>query len=105
MTAPARSVATMTDPVTLASVRDWLRRAPTGTVVPAAAVLELLDAIGPLKPETPALEYRMNWRERIWLVPDETRLGVEECAEVFGEDKTWVWQRTSTATGKRRLPF
>ena len=95
------------EPTTLAGVRDWLRRAPAGTMVPAAAVLELLDAVGPAKLETPALEYRMTWRERIWLVPDDTRLGVHECAEVFGEKRNWVWARTRTDAGKsalRQLP-
>lgn len=46
------------------------------------------------------------WRERIWTVPEETRLTVEEVAEVFAVSTSWVYKKVSPKTTPEcdRLP-
>ncbi|HET9982770.1 MAG TPA: hypothetical protein VFQ38_04270 [Longimicrobiales bacterium] len=91
-------------PRTLAELRDWLAAAPVGTMLPAGAVLELLDDIAAapsvLTRETaaPAPE---SWRVKLWTVPAETRLGVAEVAEAAGKPKSWVYRHTGPAAEKR----
>lgn len=45
-----------------------------------------------------------TWRERLWLVPSETRLGVREAAEAIGRPVSWVYRRTSPKSAKAPLP-
>lgn len=35
-----------------------------------------------------------TWREKLWRVPAETRLGAKEVAEAVGQDVSWVHSRT-----------
>jgi len=37
-----------------------------------------------------------TWRERLWVVPSETRLGVGEVAEALGRPKSYVYERTGS---------
>ena len=95
-------------PESLAEILAWLAAAPEGTSLSAAAVhnlLELMAAGIPLSvpsPSTPAVE---TWRERLWTVPADTRLGVREVAEAIGRPKSWVYRRTSEKSPKAPLPF
>lgn len=82
--------------MTLADLQRWAADAPPGTMVPAAALVELLGEL-----EEPAeatadvcTEPVSSWRERLWSVPAETRLGVAEAAEAFGRPRSWVYART-----------
>lgn len=34
-----------------------------------------------------------SWRERIWLAPPETRLGVDELAEALGRSRKFIYRR------------
>ena len=43
------------------------------------------------QPET-ALTW--TWREKLWIVPAETRLGTAELAEALGKPKSWIYART-----------
>jgi len=53
---------------------------------------------------TPAtLEF--TWRERLWLAPAETRMGVKELAEALGRSKSWVYKRTQGGAGEEILPY
>lgn len=85
----------------LRDLRAWLRLAPPATLVPAADVLAALDQDEPAAPvpaepaDAPALP--ASWRERLWRVPAETRLGVVEVAEALGRPKSWVYRRTGPA--------
>ena len=36
----------------------------------------------------------MSWREKLWLVPPETRIGTGELAEALGCPRSWVYART-----------
>jgi hypothetical protein len=82
--------------VTVAELRRWVAEAPAGTTIPAAALLELLEGLEvappasaetlPTSPDT--------WRERLWSVPAETRLGVAEVAEALARPRSYVYART-----------
>lgn len=78
----------------------WCERAPGNLQVSAAWVAEQLRAA--LEQEEgcamPAVEVQpapveTSWRERIWTVPDETRLTVDECAEALGKSRAWLYAR------------
>lgn len=91
--------------MSLASLRDWLAKAPPGTMVPAAAVLEQLDASEPPAPlRTPDPARASAWRERFWTCPPETRIGVVELAEAIGRTKSWVYRHTSAKGGYSIIP-
>lgn len=94
--------------VTLSALRAWLAQAPRGTLVDAGALLTLVEAeptavatVAGSDDRTPA-----TWRERLWIVPAETRLGVTEVAEAIGRPRSWVYRHTSekAAADGGRLP-
>jgi hypothetical protein len=79
----------------MAELVTSLGRMPAGTLVPArelAAALETLVDASPEPPPTTVAE--SSWRERIWTVPAETRLGVLEVAEALGRPRSYVYERT-----------
>lgn len=92
----------------LGALLAWCERAPDGTRVDAqalGAILALLDgergpgaSTEPLPAPDP-----WTWRERLWTVPAETRMGVAEVAEALGRPRSWVYARTS-AKAESRLP-
>ena len=45
-----------------------------------------------------------SWREKLWIVPPETRLNVREVAQALGRSTSWVYKRTSRASPRQRLP-
>lgn len=83
----------MTTFASIADLHRWAEQAPPGTTVPASVLVELLDGLEdpePIDVET-APE---RWRERLWRVPADTRLGVVEVAEALGRPKSYVYART-----------
>lgn len=91
-------------------MRDWLRGAPPGTTILAAALLDLLEEDGAdAAPVTPAagLELRpedLTWRERLWIVPAETRLGTREVLEAMGRSRSWLYGQLGEEREGTRLP-
>lgn len=87
---------------------SWLQAAPEGTSVPASTLAEFLSRLpshAPLDELTAKDAAPITWRERIWTVPAETRLGVLEMAEAIGRPRSWVYRHTSEkASGSGRLP-
>jgi predicted DNA-binding transcriptional regulator AlpA len=77
--------------------------------VPVASLAEMLggleDETGTrmLAPEGPSETVALSWRERLWTVPAETRLGVHELTQALGRPKSWIYRRTS-AKADGRLP-
>ena len=65
----------------LLSLLEWLRGAPPGTTILAAAMAEALANVGSATASAPREPVPLSWREKLWLVPAETRLGVREVAE------------------------
>jgi predicted DNA-binding transcriptional regulator AlpA len=92
-----------------AEVRVWLAQFPAGTLVPAQELLaRLSDAEGerpmPVRGESPGAEAPPTWRERLWTVPAETRLGVQELVEATGRSRDWVYRHTGPGGAGTRLP-
>lgn len=89
----------------LEALRAWLQQAPAGTLVSAAAVLEQLEDAPAVRPSASiAPTAPTSWRERLWIVPAETRLGVVELMEALNRPKSWVHRHTSRASGVSLLP-
>lgn len=87
------------------TLRDLLEELPPTAHVPVEWVLERLElgtgpAPPPLSDPTPA-----TWREKLWTVPPETRIGVVELAEAVDRSRDWVYRHTSAKAGPDdRLP-
>ena len=88
----------------LADLLTWLRSAPPGTTIPAASLVETITHVASTLPVAPAEPLLLTWRERLWLVPAETRLGVREAAEAIGRPVSWVYRRTGEKSSKAPLP-
>lgn len=85
---------------------EWCRKLPSGTLLDAQeigkSVVWTLTEEGkssqgfsrPPMVATPDERGSTDWRERLWIVPAETRLGVQEVAEALGKGKSWVYERT-----------
>jgi len=87
---------------TLSDLIAWLEEAPPWLTVPAteiaAHIRGLHDSLGepptePQRDSTP--EFVQSWRERIWLVHPETRLGRDEVCEALGKSLSWLYKKTS----------
>lgn len=93
-------------PRSLDELVEWLDQAPPGTSVDAAVMRELIGGAtatltlhrGEAAPAEP------TWRERLWTVPAETRIGVKELAEALGRPRSWVYRRTGQNAHKAPLP-
>ena len=83
---------------TLADFRRWVSDAAAlDAMVPASKLDALLDGIGEVEARDPVAlpdAPSVSWRERLWTVPAETRLGVAEVAEAMGRPKSYVYART-----------
>jgi predicted DNA-binding transcriptional regulator AlpA len=94
-------------PRTLADFLRWLASAPQGTSLDAHAMREWLEPLAVTEPapvsEEPAPPV-LSWRERLWLVPAETRIGVTELCEALGRPRSWVYRHTSAKSGCPLLP-
>lgn len=85
----------------------WLRAAPAGTTIPAATLAELLDgaaAVEPTPPPPPSEPIEFTWRERLWLVPAETRLATRDVCEALDKSRSWLYGHLAEHRGPRRLP-
>ncbi len=75
---------------TLAALLDWLGSAPSGTSIDAAALRDTLSALAPIEAPAPSSTAQSaadatapTWRERLWVAPAETRMGVRDVAEAL----------------------
>jgi hypothetical protein len=75
--------------------RAALDSLPDGALLPAGWVRALLEELEEEVPApAPAEPLEATWRERLWTVPGETRLGVAEVAEALGRPRSYVYART-----------
>lgn len=75
--------------------RAALDALPDDALLPAVWVRALVEELH-VEPEPvtdPELA-EQTWRERLWTVPADTRLGVVEVAEALGRPKSYVYART-----------
>ena len=83
----------------------WLEAAPAGTIVPASTIAERLGSLlaGVARPVAPPPTPH-SWRERLWEVPAETRLGIHEVAEALGRSRSWIYRRTGPRSRMDQIP-
>ena len=95
---------------TLAELHRWAAEAPEGTTITVSTLARLLEALEPEEDQSDARPVELleaepeSWRSRVWSVPAETRLSVDEVAEAVGRSKHWVYRATSEGKGRERLP-
>lgn len=93
---------------TLLAYLEQLEQLPAGTLTPVAGLVAEIRARLPERAEAATLAIAdplpLTWRERLWLVPAETRIGVVELAEALGRPKSWVYRRTGPSTDHTPLP-
>lgn len=88
----------------LRQVLDWLAAAPPGTTIPADAVRAMLAPLADGLP-APAPAMPVTWRERLWIAPPETRLGMREVCEALDRSPAWVRRRLTTGgTEGQKIP-
>jgi hypothetical protein len=88
----------------LSQMLDWLQAAPPNTSVDAAEmaarIAELVDVPDSMLVVPPEL----SWREKLWIVPEETRIGREELLEAVGRPASWIYRHTSSKADCVRIP-
>lgn len=72
----------------------WLREAPPGTTVLAAEIVERLANVAPNGAGVSSDGPTPTWRERLWTVPPETRMGRQELLEALGRSENWLYRHT-----------
>ena len=82
--------------MTPSDFHSWLKTlAEAEATVPARQVFDRLPEDGGKEtPQADPSPIEMSWRERLWLVPAETRLGVTELCEALGRSQSWAYRRT-----------
>jgi hypothetical protein len=93
----------------LVDLLAWLDAAPVGTLLDAHRFSETITALAVANAQSDAQQAPEHaggtWRDRLWVVPPETRLTVVDVAEAFGRPKSWVYRHTSEkCAGADRLP-
>ena len=88
----------------LSALRAWLQAALPGTMVPAEVLARALAEVHDGHADTAPAGQPSTWRERLWTVPPETRIGVAELCEALGRSKGWVWRHTGPKAPGVRIP-
>lgn len=88
----------------LSSLIAWLRDAPPGTTVLAAEIAERLANVAPNGAEVSTDGPTPTWRERLWTVPPETRIGRAELLEALGRSQDWLYRHTGGKAKCTRIP-
>ncbi len=81
----------------LGAVVRWLRALPKGTLIPADAVAERLEAAGieSIEPQTIRTASPIP-QVQLWTDPDDRRITVPELAMMLGRPKSYIWRLTAT---------
>jgi len=87
-----------------ADIVDWLRAFPAGTYVLASEIAARLDAAPPRAAAHAPQSAPPTWREKLWTVAPETRLGVAELSEAIGRSADYVYRHTAPGGIGARLP-
>lgn len=90
---------------TLDELRRWAASAPDGTMVPAACLAELLDAVeatetAPMRSGA-GHDEPTTWRALLWTVDAETRIGRDELLEAVGRGPSWLYRHTGPSADDR----
>lgn len=83
----------------LATLLRWAKQAPPSATLGVSDLVEVLEEVADMDAPEPAPRADptagRTWRERLWTVPGETRLGVHELCEALGKPRSWVYDLTS----------
>ena len=88
----------------LASLLAWLREAPPGTSLDATLIAEKLEGMVDAPVREPVDAREPTWREKLWTVPPETRMGRDELLEAVGRSANWLYRHTSAKSECSRIP-
>ena len=94
--------------MTIDELRAWVGSAPAGTMILASSLAECLSdtperASG--QRSTAATPEPPTWREKLWTVPAEMRIGVRELAEALDRSVSFVYRHSGSAkSGVSLLP-
>ena len=88
----------------LALLLAWLRDAPPGTTVAAAEIAKRLANVAPNGAGVSSDGPTPTWRERLWTVPPETRIGRQELLEALGRSRNWLYRHTGKKATCARIP-
>lgn len=76
-----------------------------------AAAADALEQLARVLREIPAasapaaaVPREETWRERLWTVPPETRIGRTELLEALGRPRSWLYRCTSAGSRHPRIP-
>ena len=88
---------------------EWCAQLPDGiTLTPTTLLRIFRPGYGEEmeKADPPAVVHSVEWtwKERLWLAPAETLLGVPELKEALGRSKSWIYQRTGGTSIDGRIP-
>ncbi len=85
------------------TLRERLELLDPRGMVTVEWIIEHLDE--PVAPAPAVDREPLSWREKLWTVPPETRIGVQELAEAVGRSRDWCYRHTSPkADSDDRLP-
>ncbi len=93
--------------MTFEQLLSLVRECPPGTLIPTTVVA---DALGNHSPsQSPdanivALLPAQSWRENLWAVPAETRLGIDQLCEAISRKRSWCYRHTSRKSDLPRIP-
>lgn len=85
-------------------LREWLARAPAGTLVPVEMIAQAITSDSPVGSRSDPGQQPTSWRERLWLATADTRLGVAELLEALGRTKSWLYRHTGPNSPGTRIP-
>ena len=85
-------------------LREWLAGAPPGTLVPAGVLAQALASGWSADRSSPGTQESPSWRERLWLVPPDTRLGAAELLDAIGRTRSWLYRHTGPNSPGSRIP-
>lgn len=91
---------------------DWLDRAPAGTSVPACEVAALLRQVEEVDFARPRLTVQgggaSTWREKLWTVSPDVRIGVVELCEALDRSRDWCYrgvnEKRAASKGREPIP-
>lgn len=91
-----------------AAVLEWLAQAPPEAAVLAAALAEALREFGAEPGNRPAISTPLeapappSWPERLWTVPDRTRLTVADVAKALDKTPNAIHKLTARAAKEQQ---
>ena len=88
----------------LSELQVWLKVSPPGTLVDAQVLAQALALSRSDPGRAVQSQQSTSWRERLWVVASDTRLGVTEVLEAIGRTRSWLYRHTGPSSPRVRIP-